>query len=251
MSIPRVDFSAVVLHGSDDQTLRRGPGHLENTALPGTAGNVVIAGHRDSFFRPLRDVQLGDDIFMETPQGRFQYQVTAMQVVRAGDLSVLEQSNEEVLTLITCYPFWVLGNAPDRFIVRALRVDSAPAAAAIARLPPRAPTATPLLTEAEHPAVDEPVVARTVKAPDDETLVRQTIERFRQTYNGRLVSRNDVRAGGPLTFQTCDVIIQGDLAAANCGTASESANDGELRAWTLTLQRVSGGWGIKEIVAAD
>jgi sortase A len=251
MSIPRVDFSAVVLHGSDDQTLRRGPGHLENTALPGDTGNVVIAGHRDSFFRPLRDVQLGDDVFMETPQGRFQYQVTTMQVVRAGDLTVLEPTNEEVLTLITCYPFWVLGDAPDRFIIRASRVDSAPAVAAVASLPSLAPTTAPLLTEKEHAAADEPVVARTSKAADDETLVRQTIERFRLTYNARLVSRNDVRPGGPLTFRACDVIIDGDLAAAECGTASASADDGERRVWMLTLQRRSGGWEIREIVAAD
>lgn len=251
ISIPRVDLSAVVLHGSDDQTLRRGPGHLENTALPGDTGNVVIAGHRDSFFRPLRDVQLGDDVFLETPRGRFQYQVTAMQVVRSGDLTVLEQTNEEVLTLVTCYPFWVLGDAPDRFIVRASRVNTAPAVAAIASPPPLAPAGPPLLTEPVHSPSDKPVVARTVKAPDDETLVRQTVERFRLTYNARLVSRNDIRRGGPLTFRACDVVIDGDQAAALCGTAAEPEDDGQRQAWTLTLQRAGDGWGIREIVAAD
>lgn len=122
LSIPRVHLSAVVLHGSDAQTLRRGPGHLEHTALPGDSGNVVIAGHRDSFFRPLRNIQPGDDIFLETPERRFHYRVTSLRVVTPHDLSVLEPTDDATLTLITCYPFWVLGNAPDRFVVRATRV---------------------------------------------------------------------------------------------------------------------------------
>jgi sortase A len=128
LTIPRVDLSAVVLHGSDDQTLRRGPGHLENTPLPGESGNVVIAGHRDTFFRPLRNIQLGDDIFIETPAGRFRYQVASVRVVSPRDLRVLRATDDSVLTLITCYPFWVLGNAPERFVVRATAV-SGPAAA--------------------------------------------------------------------------------------------------------------------------
>ena len=122
LSIPRVHLSAVVLHGSDAQTLRRGPGHVENTALPGEAGNVVIAGHRDSFFRPLRNLRRGDDIRLDTPQGRFHYRVASLGVTGPRDVSVLEPTDHDVLTLITCYPFWVLGAAPDRFVVRATRV---------------------------------------------------------------------------------------------------------------------------------
>ena len=105
LSIPRVHLSAIVLNGSDARTLRRGPGHLENTALPGESGNVVIAGHRDSFFRSLRDVQFGDDIFLEAPQGRFHYRVASLRVTNSHDVSVLEPTDAEVLTLITCYPF--------------------------------------------------------------------------------------------------------------------------------------------------
>jgi sortase A len=126
LSIPRVDLSAVVLHGSDAQTLRRGPGHLENTALPGESGNVVVAGHRDSFFWPLRNIQLGDDIFIDTPEGQFRYRVASVRVVNRYDVSVLGATDEPVLTLITCYPFWVLGNAPDRFVVRATALVSTP-----------------------------------------------------------------------------------------------------------------------------
>ena len=98
LSIPRVQLSAVVLHGSDPQTLRRGPGHLEHTALPGEAGNVVIAGHRDSFFRPLRNIQVDDDVFLDTLQGHFRYRVTSMRVVSPRDVSVLEPTDEATLT---------------------------------------------------------------------------------------------------------------------------------------------------------
>ena len=102
LSIPRLDLSAIVLHGSDDQTLRRGPGHLENTAMPGETGNAVIAGHRDTFFRPLRNVRLGDEIFVDTPQGRVEHRVTSLRVVHPRDLSVLDPTDDEVLTLIYC-----------------------------------------------------------------------------------------------------------------------------------------------------
>jgi sortase A len=122
LSIPRLALSTVVLHGSDDATLRDGPGHIESTAFPGEPGNVAIAGHRDTFFRPLRDIAVGDDVFLDTPLERIRYRVARLDVVGPRDLSVLKQSGEDTLTLITCYPFWVLGPAPDRFIVRAARV---------------------------------------------------------------------------------------------------------------------------------
>ena len=124
LSVPRVGLTAVVLQGSDARTLRRGPGHLETTALPGETGNDVIAGHRDSFFRPLRHVAVGDDVFLDGPAGRVHYRVTWARVVSPRNVSVLAPTDADVLTLITCYPFWVLGNAPDRFVVRAVRVDA-------------------------------------------------------------------------------------------------------------------------------
>ena len=122
LSIPRLEMSTAVLHGSDEQTLRRGPGHLEGTALPGSSGNMVIAGHRDSFFRPLRDIRRGDDIYVDTAGARYRYRVTSLTVVHPRDVSVLDATAAPTLTLITCYPFWVFGDAPDRFIVRAARV---------------------------------------------------------------------------------------------------------------------------------
>jgi sortase A len=254
LSIPRVELSAVVLHGSDDQTLRRGPGHLEGTAMPGQAGNVVIAGHRDSFFRPLRNVRLGDDLFLDTPHGRLRYRVTWLRVVQPRDLSVVAPTDEEVLTLITCYPFWLLGNAPDRFVVRATRIPDAPATAVALVAPTTPPFESipdPYVQQIAKPAGSELTIARRRVPPDDDTLIRQAVERFRLTYNARLISRHDRRPGGLLEFRTCDVIIDGDQAAARCGTATESADDGERHIWTSTLQRTGGAWTIKQIVSAD
>jgi sortase A len=251
LTIPRVDLSAVVLHGSDEQTLRRGPGHVEGTAVPGQTGNVVIAGHRDSFFRPLRHVRVGDDLFLDTPHGRFQYRVTSLQVVHPRDLRVLAPTDEEVLTLITCYPFWLLGNAPDRFVVRAARVGDA-AGALLATTPPFEPLADSYVERIAIPAMSESgAVAARHTPPDDDTLIRQAIERFRLTYNARLINRNDHRPGGQLAFHTCDVIIDGDQATAHCRTASDSAPDGDLHVWTSTLRRAEGIWSIKQIMSAE
>jgi sortase A len=246
LSIPRVDLSAVVLHGSDNRTLRRGPGHVENTALPGEPGNAVIAGHRDSFFRPLRNVRLGDDIFVETRKGRFHYQVTSLRVVNAHDVSVLEPTDDAMLTLITCYPFWVLGQAPDRFIVRATRVvDPATAALATRDTSPPESIAAPVV---QRPAANESAAQNTPVALDDEALVQQAIERFRLTYNARLISHGDLRPGGPLGSQACDVTFDGDEAAATCGASSQSPNDHEPPIWTATLRRGDSGWAIRTIV---
>jgi sortase A len=119
LSIPRLGLSAVVLEGSDDHTLRVGLGHIETTSLPGESGNVAIAGHRDSFFRPLRNVQVGDDILLETPSARVHYRVSSYSVVNSSEVSVIDPTRDARLTLVTCFPFQFIGSAPDRFIVRA------------------------------------------------------------------------------------------------------------------------------------
>jgi sortase A len=242
LSIPRVDLSVVVLHGSDAQTLRHGPGHLENTAWPGESGNVVIAGHRDSFFRPLRNIQLGDDVFVDTPQGRLHYRVTSLRVVNAHDLSVLEPSDTAVLTLITCYPFWVFGHAPDRFVVRAAGVVDPTAAALVT--PPAPPHASILAPAVQAAAMSESE-NRTVR--DDEALVRAAIERFRLTYNARLITHNDARPGGPLRFQTCDVTITDDRAVAACDASAQSPDEPQPRVSTFTLERTHVGWAIRSL----
>jgi sortase A len=247
LSIPRVDLSAVVLHGSDARTLRRGPGHLESSALPGEAGNMVIAGHRDSFFRPLRGVRRGDDIFVDTPGERFHYRVTSLDVVDPHDVSVLESTDHATLTLITCYPFWVLGHAPDRFIVRATRIGEPAAPALAMAVPfPRESTLTPAVRE---PAASAERLARSREtfavSAGDETLVREAIERFRVAYNSRLISHGDVRPGGPLRFQACNVDIRGDRAAAACEDPTGLPDDRETAVWTFTLERADSQWAIR------
>jgi sortase A len=122
LSIPRIGLSAIVLEGSDDHTLRLGPGHLETTPLPGAFGNVVIAGHRDSFFRPLQNVLVGDEILLDTGEERIQYRVSSFLVVSPYEVNVIGPTADARLTLVTCYPFRFIGPAPDRFVVRAMRV---------------------------------------------------------------------------------------------------------------------------------
>jgi len=117
--IERVGLSAMVTQGESERVLKHAVGHLEDTALPGQIGNVVLAGHRDSFFRPLKNVRVGDAITIRTRTGEFQYVVESMSVVPPSDITVLEPGNGRILTLITCFPFGFVGSAPDRFIVRA------------------------------------------------------------------------------------------------------------------------------------
>jgi sortase A len=126
IQIPRLRLEAIVVQGDSPDILRRGVGHIPQTALPGEPGNIALAGHRDSFFRPLRTIQAGDLITFETPHGTFQYQVEFTHVVQPADVRVLQPSNTRELTLITCFPFNYVGSAPNRFIVRAREVDYLP-----------------------------------------------------------------------------------------------------------------------------
>jgi sortase A len=119
LKIARVGISAMVFDGTDPGTLRLGLGHVLGTSEPGEHGNVAIAGHRDTFFRPLRGIQSGDWITFETWRGTYQYRVSSAEIVDASDLAVLQSHREPELTLITCYPFSYLGHAPKRFVVHA------------------------------------------------------------------------------------------------------------------------------------
>jgi len=120
IEVPRLGLSAMTREGTDAATLRRAVGHVASTALPGQAGNAAFAGHRDTFFRKLRDVRKGDEIVFTTAQGRHRYVVNDLRVVDPRDVSVLEPTPRPVLTLVTCYPFNYIGPAPERFVVRAV-----------------------------------------------------------------------------------------------------------------------------------
>jgi sortase A len=122
IQIERLGISVVLLEGTSNKTLRRAVGHIAGTALPGQPGNVGIAGHRDTFFRPLRNVRADDLITLTTPGGEYRYRVLSTKIVSPNDVAVLDSDRNQILTLVTCYPFYYLGSAPDRFIVRAARV---------------------------------------------------------------------------------------------------------------------------------
>jgi LPXTG-site transpeptidase (sortase) family protein len=118
--IPRLNVSLIVSEGTSQETLKLGPGHIEDTALPGELGNVAIAGHRDTSFRALKDIRAGDEIGLIAANGTREYIVQSLKIVNPDDVDVLSPSPEPVLTLVTCYPFYYVGHAPQRFIVRAV-----------------------------------------------------------------------------------------------------------------------------------
>jgi sortase A len=120
LRIPKLRLEAPLLEGSADATLDRGLGHIEDTAPLGMPGNAGIAGHRDGFFRVLKDIAEGDAIEMQTLAGRETYRVERIWIVAPDDVSVLDPTPSRSLTLVTCYPFYFVGSAPQRFIVRAV-----------------------------------------------------------------------------------------------------------------------------------
>ena len=124
IEIPRLHLSAIVLEGDDDGTLKLGVGHVPGTALPDRPGNVALAAHRDSYFRPLRRIRPSDAIEMTTARRTYRYRVDSVDIVEPSDVAVLRDTGRPSLTLVTCYPFWWVGNAPKRFVVRASRIDA-------------------------------------------------------------------------------------------------------------------------------
>jgi sortase A len=118
LRIPRIGLEVPVFEGTDDATLDLGLGHVEGTAGLDAPGNVALAGHRDGFFRVLKDVGAGDEIDMETQVGMRRYVVKDIVIVKPDDVWVLDD-NSAALTLVTCYPFYYTGSAPQRYIVRA------------------------------------------------------------------------------------------------------------------------------------
>jgi sortase A len=122
IEIPRLGVSAIVRAGTDARTLRLAVGHIPGTAYPGDSGNVGLAGHRDTFFRKLRDVRPDDIIRIATVEGTYSYRVDRTTVVNPDAVWVLDPTDSEMLTLVTCYPFTYIGSAPQRFVVRA-RLD--------------------------------------------------------------------------------------------------------------------------------
>jgi sortase A len=126
LRIPKIRLEVALLPGTDDRTLDRGVGHITDTAQPGADGNLGIAGHRDGFFRGLKDITQGDVIELDTIQGKDSYRVERTWVVDPEDVWVLDPTSTRALTLVTCYPFYFIGSAPRRFIVRAVYAGDNP-----------------------------------------------------------------------------------------------------------------------------
>ena len=119
LEVPRLGVSVITREGVDARILRSAVGHVPSTALPGESGNAAFAGHRDTFFRKLREIREGDRVVVITPEARHEYVVRETRIVKPTDVSVLDRTPDPVLTLVTCYPFSYIGPAPQRFIVRA------------------------------------------------------------------------------------------------------------------------------------
>ncbi len=118
LHIPRIALEVPVFEGTDELTLNRGVGHILGTTHPGEEGNVGISGHRDGFFRGLKDLRMGDSIVLTTPDGSLTYVVDNIEIVNPQEVRVLRDREAPTITLTTCYPFYFIGNAPQRYIVQ-------------------------------------------------------------------------------------------------------------------------------------
>ena len=119
LEMPEVGLKVPVYHGASDLNMDRGAGLIQGTAQPGSVGNTGIAGHRDGYFRVLKDAEIGDLLTLQTPAGQQRYEVEEILVVDPIDVEVLDPTDEQQITLVTCYPFYFVGHAPQRYIVKA------------------------------------------------------------------------------------------------------------------------------------
>ena len=126
LSIPKINLEAAILESTTRKSLLLAPGHMEKTAWPGESGNSVIAGHRDTFFRRLNELQNGDDVLVTRGQRQYHYVVSSKSIVNPSEISVTLPSSDARLTLVTCYPTYYIGPAPKRLIVVATLQQPAP-----------------------------------------------------------------------------------------------------------------------------
>jgi len=122
LEIPNLGFIAPVYEGASESNMNRGLGRIKGTAKVGTKGNLGIAGHRDGFFRPLKDLTLNQIILLSTPNDVVEYRVKSIDIVGPDKVEVLDPTDENSLTLVTCYPFYFVGHAPQRLIVKAIEI---------------------------------------------------------------------------------------------------------------------------------
>jgi sortase A len=131
--IPKIKLDVVVVEGTARRQLLIGPGHIENTAAPGNTGNNVITGHRDTFFRHIFELDKGDIVELQRGGATYQYEVTAKKIVDPSDVSVIQPTKDAQLTLITCYPTYYIGPAPERLVVSSRLLNTIPSATSLKR----------------------------------------------------------------------------------------------------------------------
>ena len=181
IEIPRLGVSAVIRAGSDARTLRLAVGYIPGTGLPGERGNFGLAGHRDTFFRKLRDINPDDEIRIVTTDGVFRYYVQRTSIVTPEDVWVLDPTNYPALTLVTCYPFNYIGSAPQRFIVRAaLQTTEAPARTTISK-PAPAKKASVRSTVSKSPRTKAKVVRGKTTVPPTKAKRARATTKLRAT----------------------------------------------------------------------
>lgn len=126
LTIPKINVDAIVVEGTSARDLMRGPGHISSSAYPGEQGNVVISAHRDTFFRHIVELSKGDQIQLQRGGTTYTYEVTGKKITDPNDISVIRQTQDARLTLITCYPTYYIGPAPERLVVFSKLVSPAP-----------------------------------------------------------------------------------------------------------------------------
>jgi sortase A len=190
IEIPRLGVSAVIRAGSDARTLRLAVGYIPGTALPGDRGNFGLAGHRDTFFRKLRDINPDDEIRIVTTDGMFRYYVQRTSIVMPQDVSVLDPTTYPALTLVTCYPFNYIGSAPKRFIVRAaLHATETPARSTISK-----PADTIAAVRSKPIGTRVAVAKKRVAVAKKDASVRSTVSKSRAKAKVQ-VQRSTARTG--------------------------------------------------------
>ena len=200
IEIPRLDMIAVVRAGEDDGTLSKAVGWLPDTAMPWKpGGNVGLAAHRDTFFRPIRHIEVNDQILLATRRGTYRYLVESTSIVRPEDVGVLGAVGHSALTLVTCYPFNFIGHAPKRFIVRARQVSD----------PPPPGDACSRIWRSIRP---------TVRSKSRPSSGRATNGPLVSAGTGRLLSEGRAKSLGCSTCRSPDIATAISIAFSNCLT---------------------------------
>lgn len=125
LKIPTIKAELAIVEGTDPDDLEKGVGHYKGSYFPGDKGQIVLSGHRDTVFRKLGELKIGNQLKIQMPYGNYTYEIVRTKIVKANDKSIITlQKQQEELILTTCYPFHYVGNAPKRYIIYAKIINS-------------------------------------------------------------------------------------------------------------------------------